>query len=146
MTRGLHPALREPTATHALQILPALLLVGCLLSAGCASKASYDETECPTWEGLEEIRVNPAGATDRTLRVRAAFCVCPPVDGLAEIERKRIELRHEVIALLSSQTVAQLEDPLRAEKLRQQLQILVNERVLRKSSVREVFITGMHLQ
>jgi flagellar basal body-associated protein FliL len=114
--------------------------------AGCASTAKYNASECPTWEGLEPIQVNPAGARDRHLRVQAAFRVCPPVEGLAEIERKRIELRHEIISLLSSQTVQQLEDPLRAENLRQQLLVLVNEKVLKKSEVTDVFITEMHLQ
>jgi flagellar basal body-associated protein FliL len=83
---------------------------------------------------------------DRHLRVQAAFRICPPVEGLAEIERKRIELRHEVIGLLSSQTIEDLEDPLRAEKLRQKLLFIVNEKVLKKSQVTEVFITGMQLQ
>ncbi|HCL28881.1 MAG TPA: hypothetical protein DIC52_10640 [Candidatus Latescibacteria bacterium] len=69
-----------------------------------------------------------------------------PRRGLAEIERKRIELRHEVIGLLSGQTTEDLEDPLRAEQLRQQLLLMVNEKVLKKSKVKEVFITGMHLQ
>lgn len=114
--------------------------------SGCASTPSFTSSECPTWDGLGPIQVNPAGAPNRHLRVQAAFRVCPPVEGLAEIERKRIELRHQVIALLSSQTVAQLEDPLRAEKLRQQLMVLVNEGVLKKASVTDVFITGMHLQ
>ena len=123
----------------------AVLAVACSV-AGCASTPSYNPEDCTTWEGLESISVNPAGALDRHLRVQTAFRVCPPVEGLAEIERKHIELRHEVISLLSSQTIAQLEDPLRTEKLRQQLLILVNEKVLKKSQVTDVFITGMHLE
>ena len=123
----------------------AVVVVACS-AAGCASSPAYNPKDCPTWEGLGAIEVNPAGAKDRHLRVQAAFRVCTPVEGLAEIERKHIELRHEVISLLSSQTTAQLEDPLRTEKLRQQLLILVNERVLKKSRVTEVFITGMHLR
>lgn len=123
----------------------AVVVVACS-AAGCASTPAYNLKDCPTWEGLGAIEVNPAGAKDRHLRVQAAFRVCPPVEGLAEIERKHIELRHEVISLLSSQTIAQLEDPLRTEKLRQQLLILVNEKVLKKSRVTDVFITGMHLE
>ena len=120
-----------------------LLLAYC---TGCASTPAYSPKECPIWEGLAPIQVNPGGARDRHLRVQAAFQVCPPVDGIAEIERKRIELRHEAISLLSSQTTTQLEDPLRAEKLRAQLLILANEKVLKKARVTEVFITGMHLE
>ncbi|MDA0334032.1 MAG: flagellar basal body-associated FliL family protein [bacterium] len=119
-----------------------LLVASC---TGCASKPAYSPKECPIWEGLAPIQVNPAGALDRHLRVQAAFRVCPPVEGIAEIERKWIELRHETISLLSSQTTAQLEDPLRAEKLREQLLILANDKVLKKARVTEVFITGMHL-
>ena len=113
---------------------------------GCASTPSYNSSECSTYEGPGAIEVNPAGAPDRHLRVQAAFRVCPPVEGLAEIERKRIELRHEVISLLSRQSTTELEDPLRAENLRQQLMILVNEKVLKKSRATDVFITGMHLK
>lgn len=51
-----------------------------------------------------------------------------------------------MIGLLSGQTTEDLEDPLRAEQLRQQLLLMVNEKVLKKSKVKEVFITGMHLQ
>jgi flagellar basal body-associated protein FliL len=127
-----------------LQHAAAILAVVCCV--GCASTATYSTDECPTWEDLGPIEVNPAGALDRHLRVQAAFRVCPPVEGLAEIERKRIELRHEMISLLSSRTVVQLEDPLRTEKLREQLLILVNEEVLKKARVTDVFITGMHLQ
>lgn len=134
--------------SRALPSVVTILLVVTTLAglSGCASTAKYNVSECPTWEGLESIQVNPAGARDRHLRVQAAFRVCPPVEGLAEIERKRIELRHEIISLLSSQSVQQLQDPLRAENLRQQLLVLVNEKVLKKSEVTEVFITEMHLQ
>ncbi len=124
---------------------PALLVAVCS-AFGCAATPAYSPKECPTWEGMGPIEVNPAGAPHRHLRLQAAFRVCPPVEGLAEIERKRIELRHEMISLLSRQSVADLEDPLRAEKLRKQLMVLVNEGVLKKARVTDVFITGMHLQ
>jgi flagellar basal body-associated protein FliL len=122
------------------------LLLAAIWFAGCAPTPQYIEEDCPTWEGLGTVRVNPAGATSRHLRLQAAFRVCPPDEGRAEVERKRIELRHEVIALLSAQTEKDLEDPLRAERLREQLMILANERVLRKSQVVDVFITGMELE
>jgi flagellar basal body-associated protein FliL len=121
-----------------------LLVVVCC--SGCASKPAYSPNDCPTWEGLGPIQVNPAGARDRHLRMQAAFRVCPPVEGLAEIERKRIELRHEVIILLSSQTTTQLEDPLRVENLRVQMFDLANEKVMRKARVTDVFVTAMHLE
>ena len=38
----------------------------------------YNEADCPVYTDIEEVRVNPAGALDRRLRVRAAFKVCPP--------------------------------------------------------------------
>lgn len=127
-----------------LQHATAVLAVACCM--GCAATPAYSPEDCPTWEGLGPIQVNPAGARDRHLRMQAAFRVCPPVEGLAEIERKRIELRHEVISLLSSQTTTQLEDPLRVENLRVQLLDLANEKVLKKARVTDVFITGMHLE
>lgn len=124
----------------------ALFLAVVLAVAGCAPTPPYVEEDCPTWEGLGTLRVNPAGAHDRHLRLQAAFRVCPPEAGLAEVERKRIELRHEVVALLSSLSEKQLEDPLRVERLREQLLILANDRVLKKSHVVDVFITGMELE
>jgi flagellar basal body-associated protein FliL len=90
--------------------------------------------------------VNPAGAPDRHLRVEASFRVCPPVDGLAEIQRKRIELKHELISLLTQKTMSELEDPLRAENLRRELQVMANEKVLKRSQVVEVYITGLELE
>lgn len=116
------------------------------LAVGCTPGPKLDTSTCATWEGLGAVRVNPAGAPDRHFRLQAAFRVCPLESGLAEIERKRIELRHEVIALLSAQTLEQLQDPLRAERLRAQLVRLCNERVLKKSRATEVFITGMELE
>lgn len=126
--------------------IAAALAMAATLAAGCATVPIPTTSECPTWDGLGAVRVNPAGAPDRHLRLQAAFRVCPPQEGLAEIERKRIELRHEVIRLLSGQTMAQLEDPLRAEKLRQQLLVVVNEKVLKKARAVDVFITGMELE
>ena len=64
----------------------------------------------------------------------------------AEITRKRIELKHHAISLLSAQTVEQLQHPLRAEHLREKLLITVNEHVLKKSRVTDVFITEMELE
>lgn len=129
---------------HGLRWLAAVLMAAVL--AACASTPRYDKEDCPTWDDLEAIEVNPAGAMDRLLRVQAAFRVCPPVEGLAEIERKRIELRHEMIALISAKSEAELENPLRTETLRGQLLVLVNEKVLKRSTVTEVFITELHLK
>lgn len=122
-----------------------LALVACG-SAGCASTPKYDQQDCPTFTDLGVVRVNPAGAPDRHLRLEAAFRVCPPGEGLAEIQRKRIELKHELIALLSSQTAAELEEPLRVEKLRGQVRSMVNEKVLKHSRAVEVYITGLELE
>ena len=126
-------------------LLVAVVAVGSL-AVGCASNPKYDPQTCQTWEGLQAVRVNPAGAPDRHLRLQAAFRVCPPESGVAEIERKRIELRHEVISLVSGQSEADLRDPLRAEKLRSQLLILANEKILRRARVVDVFITQMELE
>ncbi len=117
-----------------------------ILLAGCASTPKYIEDDCPIYTDLEAVRVNPAGAMDRHLRVQAAFKVCPPEEGLAEIKRKRIELKHALISLVSSKTEAELEDPLRAEKLRAEILAMANEKILRKSRVIDVFITGMQLE
>jgi flagellar basal body-associated protein FliL len=126
---------------------PGLALVLAGLAAGaCAPTPRYDPQDCPTFSELEAVRVNPAGALDRHLRVEASFRVCPPVEGLAEIRRKRIELKHELIALLSAKTAAELEDPLRVEKLRRQINEMVNRRVLKRSRVEEVYITELELE
>lgn len=114
--------------------------------AGCASTPAYIQDDCPVYKDLGLLRVNPAGAPERHLRVQAAFKVCPPIEGLAEITRKRIELKHHAISLLSSQTEAQLQHPLRAEQLREKLMVTANERVLKNSRVTDVFITEMELE
>ena len=92
-----------------------LLAGACLAVLGthCASTPKYDKEDCPLYTELGPLRVNPAGALDRHLHVDLAFKVCPPDEGLAEIRRKRIELKHELIALLSSKTTEELEHPLR---------------------------------
>jgi len=118
----------------------------CLAAGGCASSLKYARTDCPLYDALEPIRANPAGALDRHLEVRVAFRVCPPEIGLEEIQRKRIELKHELLALLSSKTTAELEDPLRVEKLQKEILPLVNQKILKKGRVVEVFITGFELQ
>ena len=115
-------------------------------SSGCAPTPKYIEADCPVYTDIEEVRVNPAGALDRRLRVRAAFKVCPPEEGLVEIKRKRIELRHELIALLSSMTREELEHPRRIENVRQAIVAHVNERLMRKGSVIDVSITGFELE
>ena len=126
-----------------------LALVGgmpSVLLSSCAPTPAYIEDDCHVYEDLGLLRVNPAGALERHLRIQAAFKVCPPEQGLAEITRKRIELKHHAISLLSAQTVEQLQHPLRAEHLREKLLITVNEHVLKKSRVTDVFITEMELE
>ena len=92
------------------------------------------------------MRANPAGALDRHLVVEANFRVCPPTDGLAEMRRRHLELKHEVLALLSSRTEAQLADPLRVEKLQNELLERLNARVMRRGRVTQVIITGFEIQ
>ncbi len=72
--------------------------------------------------------------------------MCPPGTGLAEIKRKRIELKHNLVALLSSTSTVQLEDPLRVEKLRQAIKEMSNEKVMRKGRVVDVLITAFELE
>ncbi|MBT4609680.1 MAG: flagellar basal body-associated FliL family protein [Gemmatimonadetes bacterium] len=132
------------------RILVSWLVAGTLLAivtlGGCAPTPAFIEDDCPVYEDLGILRVNPAGALDRHLRLQAAFKVCPPEEGLAEITRKRIELKHHAISMLSAQTLEQMEHPLRAEHLREKLLLMVNEHVLKKSEVTDVFITELELE
>jgi flagellar basal body-associated protein FliL len=112
----------------------------------CATAPKYDRKDCSLYTGIDAVRVNPAGALDRHLRVEAAFRVCPPDIGLDEIKRKRIELKHHLVALLSSTTTTQLEDPLRVERLRQALLVMVNEKVMKKGRVIDVLVTAFELE
>lgn len=116
------------------------------VASRCAGAVQYSDEDCPVYTDLAAVRVNPAGALDRHLRVEASFRVCPPEEGLAEIRRKHIELKHEIISLLSRKTEQELEDPLRAEKLRRELLEMVNEKVLKRSRVLEVYITELELE
>ncbi len=114
--------------------------------SGCTPTPAYIENDCPVYEDLGLLRVNPAGALNRHLRVQAAFKVCPPVEELAELSRKRIELKHHAISLLSGLTQEQLQHPLRAEQLREKLRAMANQQVLKKSRVTDVFITELELE
>ena len=117
-----------------------------LVVGGCAGTLQYKQEDCPLYDTLEPIRANPAGAPDRHLQVQVVFRVCPPQVGLEEIQRKHIELKHELLALLSSKDAQYLEDPLRVEKLQKEILTLVNQKVLKKGRVVEVLITGFELQ
>ena len=123
-----------------------LALLPLLLVFGCSFGPKYQADDCPIYDQIEAVRVNPAGAPERHLQVKVAFRVCPPESGPAELARKRIELKHHLIALLSAKTADELEDPLRVEKLSRQLLESVNRQVLRKVEVVEVFITGFELE
>ena len=128
-------------------VCPFLLFLGLAsFGSGCASTPKYVEEDCPLYTELDPLRVNPAGALDRHLLVEMAFKVCPPDEGLAEIQRKHIELKHELIALLSSKTREELEHPLRVENLRQEVLRVVNEKLLKKSRLVDVSVTGFELQ
>lgn len=121
------------------------MLVAVVTSA-CAGAVRYVDEDCPVYTELAAVRVNPAGALGRHLRVEASFRVCPPEEGLAEIRRKHIELKHEIVSLLSRKTEEDLADPLRVEKLRWEMREMVNDKVLKRSRVLEVYITGMELE
>jgi len=125
--------------------IPALVALLILLG-GCFSTPPYIEEDCPLFTGVGTVRANPAGALNLHLEVEANFRVCPPVEGLAEIKRKRIELKHEMLALLSSKSEAELNDPLRVEKLQGELQRMANEKIMKKGRVMQVLITGFELK
>ncbi|MFA6111781.1 MAG: flagellar basal body-associated FliL family protein, partial [Candidatus Latescibacterota bacterium] len=67
-------------------------------------------------------------------------------EGMAEIRRKHLELKHEVLALLSSRTEAELADPLRVEKLQAELLERINARIMRKGRAVQVMVTGFELE
>ena len=115
-------------------------------SYSCAPHASYEKSDCEFFSGLDPIRANPAGALDRQLELQVAFRICPPKGGLAEITRKRIELKHNLLGLLSAKSEEQLKDPLRIEILQQEIQELVNKQILKKGKAVEVFITSFELR
>jgi flagellar basal body-associated protein FliL len=121
-------------------------LIGALLAVGCASTPKYAREDCPLYSDLGPLVANPAGALERRLRVEASFRVCPPGEGLAEIQRKRIELKHQLLALLSSKTAADLNHPQRVEILQQEIRAVVNQKVLKRGRVVDVYITGFELQ
>ena len=114
--------------------------------SGCTPPPPYDESECAMYTELGPVRANPAGAMGRNLEVQISLRVCPPEEGLAEIKRKRIELKHNMLQLLSAKTTDQLEDPLRVETLQREVRNMVNDRVLKRGKAVEVFITGFELQ
>ena len=112
----------------------------------CAPHISYEKSDCELFSGLDPIRANPAGALDKQLELQVAFRLCPPKDGLAEILRKKIELKHNLLGLLSAKSEEQLKDPLRIEILQLEIQQLVNGQILKKGKAVEVFITGFELR
>jgi flagellar basal body-associated protein FliL len=140
------PMIHRPMRPRILTSWLVATLLAMATLGGCAPTPAFIEDDCPVYEDLGVLRVNPAGALDRHLRLQAAFKVCPPDEGLAELSRKRIELKHHAISMLSTQTLKQLEHPLRAEHLREKLLMMVNEQVLKKSEVTDVFITELELE
>jgi flagellar basal body-associated protein FliL len=112
----------------------------------CATTPKYLQDDCPIYTELGPVRANPAGAFDRHLSVEISVRVCPPAEGLAEIRRKHIELKHEVLALVSSRTEAQLADPLRIEKLQAELLERINTRIMKKGRAVQVMVTGFELE
>jgi flagellar basal body-associated protein FliL len=126
--------------------LLAMLALPLLLLTGCASTPPFLAADCPVFSDLGTVRANPAGALDRHLAVEAHFRVSPPVEGLAEIKRKRFELKHEILALLSAKTSEDLNVPLRVELLQRELLQMANERIMRKGRVIQVLITGFELE
>jgi flagellar basal body-associated protein FliL len=123
------------------------VLIGLLLCFNaCASTPKYLKEDCPNYTEIETLRVNPAGAPTRHLRLKAIFKVCPPTEGLAEIKRKRIEMKHHLIVLLSAKTTAELEDPLRVEKLQKEILQIANQKVMKKGEVIDVFIADIELE
>lgn len=117
----------------------------CLQSA-CTPPPAYELSECAMYTELGPVRANPAGAMGRNVEVQISLRVCPPGEGLTEIKRKRIELKHNILQLLSAKTTAQLEDPLRVETLQREVSKVVNERVLKKGKAVEVFITAFEVR
>ncbi|MFT5089255.1 MAG: flagellar basal body-associated protein FliL [Candidatus Latescibacterota bacterium] len=95
---------------------------------------------------LGVVRANPAGAMGRNLEVQISLRVCPPTEGAAEIKRKRIELKHHMLQLLSAKTTAELEHPLRVEMLQKEVLKMVNSKVLKKGKAVEVFVTGFEVK
>ena len=65
---------------------------------------------------------------------------------MAEIRRKRIELKQALLKHMSAMTTAQLEDPLRIETLQKDVHLLVNKQVLKKARVIETFVTGFEVK
>ena len=120
------------------------LLLGIL--CGCAPPPSYDKKDCPLYSELGPVRTNPAGAMGRSLEVQLTFKVCSHEEGMAEIRRKRIELKQAVLKLLSAKTTLELEDPLRVEKLQHEVHLMVNKKVLKKAKVEEVYVTGFEVK
>ena len=123
-----------------------LYIVFVSFHSACTPPPVYDQSECDMYTELGLVRANPAGAMGNNVEVQISLRVCPPVEGLAEIKRKRIELKHNMLQLLSAKTTAQLEDPLRVETLQREVRKMVNENVLKKGKAVEVFITGFEVR
>ena len=112
----------------------------------CTPPPSYDKQDCPMYSELGLVRANPAGAMGRNIEAQFTFKVCPPETGLAEIRRKRIELKQALLKMMSSKTAEELEDPLRIEKIQREVHLLVNKEILKKAKVEEVYVTGFEVK
>ena len=62
------------------------ILAMAFLLGGCASTPPYDSADCPLYTELGLLRANPAGQLTGHVRLEAAFRVCPPEAGMAEIQ------------------------------------------------------------
>jgi len=132
------------TQSYAARLFSFLTAVSVL--AACSPPPAYDESDCSMYTELGPVRANPAGAMGRNLEVQVSLRVCPPTEGAAEIKRKRIELKHHMLQLLSAKTTAELEAPLRVEILQREVLKMVNSEVLKKGKAVEVFVTGFEIK
>jgi flagellar basal body-associated protein FliL len=55
-------------------------------------------------------------------------------------------MKHHLIVLLSAKTTAELEDPLRVEKLQKEILQIANQKVMKKGEVIDVFIADIELE
>lgn len=113
---------------------------------GCASTPAYQTADCPLYTELGPLSANPAGDLKGRVSLEVAFRVCPPEAGLAELKRKRIELKHEVLALVSARDAAFLKHPRRIENLRTDLLRMANDKIMRKGRVEDVLVTNFQYQ
>ena len=134
-----------------LQISAAYFGVNYLFFGETSSEASIPETE-PGYEEvgpiiqLEELVVNPSGSMGRRFLVVKVALELLDIAVQKDLEQQLPLINDGLIRLLASKNVEYLSNVAARDSLREEMRLVINDRLPRHDGVTNVFFTGFVLQ